>query len=232
MNRVTKRHVTLIEIMIAMALTVTILMTLAFFYQEVTHIGIELDKMRAQNFQLRYIENRLINILPRAMPKTTEFCFFSLETDSLSAPGTQSLIFTFDNRISLDNVFSNAAVGRLFVDTKQRLTIAYWPLPKRLENLEGDIPIKKEILLDNVEGLTFEFYIAAKNDSEEKEGKEIPDQKSGPEPKGDWRRTAWSPEFEELPALVRINIKPKDGDPMVFTFPLPNSNARIVYDLD
>jgi hypothetical protein len=235
-----KRHVTLLEVVIAMSLTAVILMSLSFFYREVSYVGEELDKIRAQNFFLRYVESRLISVLPKAIQKGTEFCFFSIENDTVSAPGCQSLILTYNNDICLDNPFSNTVVGRLFVDAKERLTFVYWPSPKLWENLDVVIPMKKEILLEGVNSLSFEFYVAPskKENSQESENEKQPkpstptDQKKGPEPKGAWRRDLWSSEFQELPALIRVKVGTKEMGTMVFAFPLPSRNVRIVYDLD
>ena len=79
MKNKTKRHFTLLEVIIAMALTVVILMTLSYLYRDVSIIGQELDKSKTENFYLRYIENRLMSILPGPYPRATLIsCFFQL----------------------------------------------------------------------------------------------------------------------------------------------------------
>ena len=107
---------------------------------------------------------------------------------------------------------------------------SYWPLPKRIEKLEG-ISIKNEVLLEGVSSLEFEFYIAeASKKKPEQPGKPSPTPE--PEPKGDWRRqNPWLEEFRQLPAMIRIIVNKSNGEePMIFAFPLPKSRARINYE--
>lgn len=66
-----KRFVTLIEVLIALVLTVLILSTLMFFYRQVIKIGLEVDRVNGKNFNLRYIEARLADILPKAVGEKT-----------------------------------------------------------------------------------------------------------------------------------------------------------------
>ncbi len=169
MRNLKKRPATLIEVVIAMALTVIVLTTLTFFYQQVTVIGTEIDKVKTQDFYIRYVENRLSAVLPRVLAESDpDFAFFSMGDDGLTKPGTQNLIFTFDNGVSLDKLFSNQVVGRLFVDMDGRLTLAYWPTPKRWDKAEA-APMKKEILLEKVATMDLAFFIAP--DTEKPEDK-------------------------------------------------------------
>ena len=140
-----KRYATLLEVLIAMVLTIAVLMTLTFFYRQVMTIGVEIEKTKNQDFYLRYVESRLARILPKAVSPTSkeqDFVFFSLGDEALTKPGSQSLIFTFDNGVNLDKKFSNHVLGRLYLDTHGRLMLAYWPSPARLEK-GGNTSIKK-----------------------------------------------------------------------------------------
>jgi len=169
MIKIVKRPISLMEVLIAMTLTVAILMTLTFFYRQITEIGYEVDRVGARNFTRRYIETRLAQILPRAVGETNpkkDFVFFSLKDDGLTKPGSDNLIFTFDNSVSLDKDHAAHVLGRLYVDKNGNLMLAYWPSPKRWENNENP-EIKKELLLEGVESLNLEFYIApAKKEKE------------------------------------------------------------------
>lgn len=229
------RHSTLVEVLIAMALTVIVLMTLMFFYREVGIIGAEIDRTKAQDFYMRYIENRLADVIPKAISPTDQkkdFVFFSTTDEGITKVGSQSLIFTFDNGISLDKIFSNNDIGRLFLDSEGNLTLAYWPSPKRLE--KGELPpIKKEILFENVDTLTFSFFVSPKKEKKQAENNEETDTKNAaePEPRGDWREQPWLKEFNELPAMVKISIRTKDTkEDMTFIFPIPNKKTAIVYE--
>lgn len=236
-----RRHVTLIEVLIAMTLTVLVLTTLMFFYRQISTIGSEIDLLKAEHFKLRYLENRLSEIFPRVIrenDKKKDSVFFSIEEEG---PAKQSLIFTFDNDVDLDPVFSNHVLGRLYLDQEgSRLSLAYWPSPKRWEG-GGQIPMKREILLEGVGSLAFEFFIPPDREDEEKKtnpaqnpepnAKETPQAAPQPEPKGDWRKLPWLKEYEKLPAMVRVIVVMKgENVPMEFVFPLSNSKNHIVIE--
>lgn len=229
-----KRHISLIEVLIGMVLTVLVLTTLLFFYQQINVISIDIDKVKKEHFQLRYVENRLSSILPRAINEKDkkEFTFFSLNDEGISLNGSQSLIFTFDNDVSRDSVFSNNVIGRLYLDKQGFLTLAYWPSPKRQEK-GSPVPMKKEVLLEGVDSLDFEFFIPPEKLGEANLNKAHDN--PSPEPKGGWRKQLWLKEFKKLPAMVKMNVGIKetnDGKKEVlsFVFPLVNSVTPVIYD--
>lgn len=247
-----KRHVSLVEVLIAITLTVAILMTLTFFYRQVTEIGYEVDRVGAKNFKMRHMETRLAQILPKAVGETDkqrDYLFFSINDEGVGKPGSQSLIFMFDNLVSLDKPFSGHVLGRLYLDAAGNLMLSYWPSPKRWEN-NGAVPMKKELLLEGVENLAFEFYIAPKRKDKEKQepGKEantgnkdnkdnkdskISDEQktTEPEPKGEWRRQAWLQDYKQLPVMVKIIVTmPKEPKPLVLVYPLANARTHVIYE--
>lgn len=250
---ISKRNVTLLEMLIAMSLTALILMTLTFFYSEVGYISGELDKVKKQEFYISYVENRLMGVLPKIVSPTDQakdFVFFSVGDEGITMPGSQSLIFTFDNGISFDRPFSNNVIGRLYLDVQGRFSLAYWPSPKRWEG--GEWPMKKEILLEKVKSLHFEYFIAPEkkdialndqgkavaekpeNNSEGKPGSDPaaapPESLATPEPKGEWRSEGWSKEFKSLPVMVKVILElQEEGEKLIFIFPLINAKAHIIY---
>lgn len=242
-----KRHLSLLEVLIALVLTVAILMTLTFFYRQVTEMGAATDHISAENFKMRYIETRLAAILPKTVSHSkSDFTFFSLGDEGLTKPGSQTLIFTFDNQVSLDKAFSNHVLARLYLDKNGNLMIAYWPSPKQWENQTP--PIKKELLLQGVENLAFEFYIPPakkekvpqeketikkplekqkENENSLSEGKKI----SEPEPKGDWRKQPWLQDYKQLPVMVKLIVTLRNHpEPLIFIYPLANAKSHIVYE--
>lgn len=238
---VKKRHISLVEVMIALVLTIGILMTLTFFYYHVTKIEIEADRTEANNFKMRYIETRLGSIITRAVPKSrSDFLFFSIRDEGVTKPGSQSLIFIFDNAVSLDKAFANHILARIYLDGDGNMMAAYWPSPKRWKENEK-LPIKKEVLLQGVENLTFEFYIApaAKErnslpkDAKTENNQEQPEERgtAEPEPKGAWRKDLWHQDYRQLPVMVRVVVKlEKLDEPLVFVYPLINTRSHIVYE--
>lgn len=248
-----RRHATLIEIIIAMALTAIMLTTLTFFYRQISHIGHDIDQVKAEHFQLRYVENRLADILPKAIyekDRKKDFVFFSFgDEGGFSMPGSQSLIFTFDNGVNLDKPFSAHVIGRLYLDRNGRLVLAYWPSPRQWDNGVTP-PMKKEILLEGVTKLSFEFFIPpdkgeikstpkqSESSADQAKNTQSPKQEPTavePEPKGDWRRQPWMMEYQRLPAMIKVNISLKEKGrqeekPMTFIFPLINTSKHIIYE--
>lgn len=181
-NYIQKRYISLIELLVAMGLTIAILMTLTFFYRQVTEIEIEIDRTKAQNFNSRYIESRLSLILPKAVAASKkDFLFFSIGDEGLTKPGSKSLLFTFDNNISLDKAFSNNNLARLYLDKNGNLMLAYWPSPLRWENGVTP-PMKKELLFQGADNLSFEFYIAPARAKAAPESDQEPEAESQSEP--------------------------------------------------
>lgn len=229
-----RRDITLIEILIAMTLTVLILTTLSFFYRSITMMGYDLDRIKTAQFYLRYVENRLVDVLPKALSKKSnpnDFVFYSFGSDGsdIMISGSQSLLFSFDNGVSLDKPFSNNVVGRLFVDPDGNLILAYWPIPYRWDK-EGSIPVKKEVLLENVKNLSFEFFIAPEKKEDNQTPEAKPNATTSPEPKGSWTKEHWLKEYETLPALVKIHITMNNDSTRTYVYPLSNSDARIIYE--
>lgn len=236
MIRCRKRPTTLLEVLIAMALTVAVLTTLTFFYREVSVIDSEIDKVRAEQFKLRYVENRLGNILPMAVSeknKKKDFVFFSVDDAGLTLPGTQSLIFTYDNGVSLDPPFSNHVLGRLFVDPEGRLTLMYWPSPKRWES-GGTVPMKKEVLLEHVDALSFAFFVPVDEPPEPAAPDAQATETPTPQTQGELSPQLWDNAFQRLPTMIKVLLElkdPKSGElrEMTFVFPLPNTRYHVVY---
>ena len=91
--KINKRPVTLIEVLIGMVLTITILMTLTFFYQQVVTIGNDIDQIKSRDFYTRLVENRLAYILPRILPaKDSDDCSIR-SRDELPNNKIRSVVF-------------------------------------------------------------------------------------------------------------------------------------------
>lgn len=165
------RCFTLLEVLIGMGLAMILLSTLTYFYQQVEWMNTEAERTQKENFQLRYAENRLSRIFPTTLSERTEkkhFYFFTSNAEGMLK--TPSLVFTFNNGLKLCASFASEVLGRLYLDEqKKQLCLALWPSPKRWEN--GMPPMTKEVLLDNVESLAFNFYVAPKRDRSKVETK-------------------------------------------------------------
>lgn len=221
----------LMEMLIALALTSLILVSLTYFFHETNSLNTSLDQEKKRAFQKTYLQNRLANVLPKTLsPNDKDFLFFtSVDANSLFKENSQSLLFSFNNGINLNNPFANHVIGRLFVDRNNQFCLAimpsktYWgknPQP-------GNIPIKKEILASKVEKVSFFYFLPPEKNREKfltkpftieagNEGKWVPQ---------------WKKEYKQLPPLIKILLKMEGvQEELVFILPLPNSELVIVYD--
>lgn len=224
------------EVLISLSLVMIVLSFLLFIYQQLTLTNNFLNDIQKKNFSIRYLENRLMETLPKALgpdSKSKNFYFFTSEDTSLLFKNqNQSLVFTFDNCVKLDKIFSHRVIGRIYLDPQGRLMLAKWPLPQYWK--EGiPPPMKKEVLLENVKSVSFKFYLAPETDwkplgktnSVQINGKNIPKDRYG-----QWD-SGWEPNYGRLPELIKMKIE-LEGDKIekvVFIFPLPNSPTPIIY---
>lgn len=244
----TCRPITLIEVLIAMTLTTMILMTLMFFYRQVMMIGGDLDEVKREAFYRCYVENRLANTLPRIgaidSTKKESLLFFSSDNNHLTMPNSQSLFFTFDHGISLDQVFSNTIIGNLYVDKQGQLMLAYWPAPKQWPS--GELPrMKKEVLMQKVKSIVFSFYVAedkeltltndqgkdstAEGKRKQETAAKSDEQEALPPLQEGWHEMVWPRERQQLPNLVKMVVTMDDDQKIVFVFPLVNASTHIIY---
>ncbi len=244
---------TLLETLIALALTALALSTLLFFYKEISSLNTKADEMEKESFKLRYIESKFSFIFPRMVSQKNKkdfFFFTSQDPGGLFATGNPlSLVFTFDRGVNLVKPFSNVVLAQMYLDTDHRIHLATWPAPSRWT--EGNnIPMQSEVLMENVESLKFWFFIAPNktwkdrnispgNDETEQEDNPTPTPETpvqsgktevivNPSPEGAWI-DYWSQDFNQLPALIKIEIKRK-GKTEFFSFPLSRSERQPIYN--
>lgn len=265
MHKTTKRHFTLLETLIALGITMIILSTLTFFYRQIDAINSQVEIVQKSSFRMRYVENRLAAILPNAVSEADEkkdFFFYTTSSSiSYAMQGSPTLLFTYDNGVKLDKLFSNHVLGRLFLDSDGNLCLATWPSPNRW--IEGAAPpMKKEVLLERVKELSFGFFVApdrewqllpsgAKQQTTPPTG--TPPGQIGktpsapaatspstptapataavvvkPTPEGQWQQS-WSYDYQQLPAMARVQVTHQDGSVSMFVFPLPKCQRQVVY---
>jgi len=234
---------TLLETLIAMALTVAILATLTFFYRQVSDLNTKAEILQKNGFKLRYIEGRFSNIFPRAVSESDpkkDFFFFTVSDISgiFANHSPLSLIFTFDNGVDLSKLFSNHVIARIFLDTRGRLCMATWPSNKRWTS-GANIPMKLEVLLEEVESLKFWFFIAPdkkwqlENNTGNQTQPPPPPTTTvvttvNPTPEGGWIHE-WSQDYKQLPAIIKIEVV-RNKKSEFFTFPLSNCKRQPTYN--
>ncbi|MCE5317384.1 MAG: type II secretion system GspH family protein [Parachlamydia sp.] len=243
-----KRFMTLLETLIALGITMLVLSTLTFFYRQIDAVNTQLEKVQGQGFRMRYVENRLASILPQAVSESDakkDFFFFTTSsTLAFAKQGSPTLMLTYDNGVKLDKLFSNHVLGRLFLSSDYKLCLATWPSPNRW--VDGiSPPMKKEVLLEGVDELSFGFFVAPEKDWKfsdaaskqlKADSKPAPNAASDqpasvvvkPTPEGQWHPT-WSYDYQQLPAMVKVQVTLLDKSTRVFVFPLPKCQRQVVY---
>lgn len=243
--RIQRRYMTLLELIISMTLTIALLTTLSYFYLQVNQINHEMDRTQNESFEKRYIENRFAAILPQtttSKPSNKNVYFFSgSNSDDLFKSGSENLIFTFDNGVKLNKEMAYHVIGRLYLDKKGNVTLAIWPTKNRWKENEKNPPVSQEILMANVDTLTFAFFTPPNKGTTFQQDPKKPEIKKSlerlPESiRGEWTGE-WRREYDQLPAIVKITItrviekkKKKEKETLVFAFPLPHTVQPIIYN--
>ena len=227
-----RRCVTLIELLIAMALVSILMTALMSYYGQVSALHRQADALRDETFQWRYLQDRLSYILPRATAppyratkkeKKNDFYFYLSDFES-SDIKPHSLVFTYDNGFVADPRFSGTVLARLYL-SGQTLRLAIWPLPRC--SSPPNPPMLQEVLLENVESVKFEFYNPPDVTGASKPAREV-FPKPTETPPFEWT-SFWPMTYSQLPALVKITVK-RQEDPQTksFVFMLPNCTKPIV----
>lgn len=235
-----RRYITFIELLIAMALTSVILTVLFYFYRDIDWLNQDMEKSQREAFKLAYVQNRLGDVLPNAVsPRTLEgdfFFFVSQDANGLLKTGNPSLVFTYNFGPNRDPQFANHDLGRLYLDKQNHLSLATMPSPNRWLP-SARLKIKNEILMEDVESLSFQFYVPPDKDRS-LAGNKAPRGSVGKDkiqavevqPKDSWHHD-WKSEYQQLPSMIKVILKVKNKkEPLTFIYPLIFSNEIIVFD--
>lgn len=212
---------TLIEVLISLALTSLLLTFLLSTYAQVIQMKNQTVHLRQEASSLRAVQHRLAQVFYRLNTKDKERkkpIFYTKEADSPLVQGT-SLIFSYDNGVVLNPLFSHHLIGRLYLDQENRLCLASWPQP--LKQWEGQLPpMKHEVLMEGVLSLNFRFFFPW----------EMTDLAEGQE------RSAiaptWPLELENTPVVLSLLIKvrrEKEEKELSLVFPLTHPQVHPVF---
>jgi len=237
------RSLSLIEVLISMVLVSILMTTLMGMYAQFEWMHVEVEQARRESFELRYVQGRLAEVLPKAISSANsdhkkDFYFYTSQEESgqLRAP---SLVFAYDNGIDLDPLFSNHVLGRLFLEqvgNRKQLVLTTWPIPRC--ELSEQPPMHKEVLLDDVTDLSFSFFEPYPHVVEkEATGDTKKKQEDRAQPSvNSWQET-WLAEYDKLPVLVKVQLKrgvqtgsTPAGEWLDFVYPLPKAAFTIVVD--
>lgn len=214
-----RRHpFTLIELLIALALSVVLLTTLFGFYRYLATSGADLAERRQQTFMERMVQHRLTQTLMQARSSSNRTIFYidDKENDSMKAG---SLLFVFDRGVDLRPEFSYRLLCRLYVDPNAQLCLGYWPEP--YPEQQGSPPFRHEVLIDQVDSLSFSLFSAPDLTRQVTLGE------VDTAPPGQWLNE-WPVEYQALPVLAQVQIE-RQGRQMTFAFPMLYGPAPIVY---
>lgn len=243
-----KRFMTMLEVLIALSLTIILMSTLTYFYSQIDTLSRASEKLQKKSFHTRYTENRLIQVFANTIPdynfKQTKlanaFTFYtSGDLYGFLSPGNPSLVFMYNNQSRADGDDADVVQARLFVDKEGRLCLASWPPPYEWE--PGAHPeAKLEVLMENVTQLEFEFFVIPKDrefgplenaiNERKHEFQSVEPPLSPTSWVSDWRK-----EYNKLPPMIKIFVRQKDPNSKgkiidtQFAFPLPYSKDLIVY---
>lgn len=226
-----RQAMTLLEVLIASGLTMLLLSVLIYLYRDVQLVNIQIEKIQKEQFQRAYVQKRLSTVIPKIIAPTSQksdfFFYTSSAWDRLTKDGAQSLVLSFDHGVNLDKDHASHVIGRIFLDPEGNLCLATWPSPKRWE--PGTYPsIKKEILMTNVQSLSFEFYVPP----ERSRDLLIKEMEIKVMPTDSWHKE-WRQEYRSLPPMMRLHVSQVvEGKSLLnsFAFAIPQSRWIAFYE--
>lgn len=144
--KIKKRHLTLLEVMIALGLAMALLTVLATSHWQMIAIGVKAENERAQMFRHLLVQHRISSFLSHV--KSSKYFYFS-ESDPYVG-----LVFTHDQANDLNKQFSNEVLTRLFV-YDGKLWLATLPPPAKWTEEQPQLLVEE--LADEVTNFTITF---------------------------------------------------------------------------
>jgi type II secretory pathway component PulJ len=157
-----KLYATLLELIVALSLAAIMFSMLFGYYYTLKKMDLKLEYKKEEIQEWRTFQARLSDVFLRLKTQKgnaqnqehSEYFFFTEKEAG-------DFVFTYNNGTALDPVFSNTVFAKLYLDKKGRLTLIRWPWKKESYKNQDDIailPFEKEILLQGLEKVTYEFY--------------------------------------------------------------------------
>ncbi|SCC90656.1 Uncharacterized protein SCG7086_BW_00070 [Chlamydiales bacterium SCGC AG-110-P3] len=233
-----RRLFTLIEMLVAIGLSIMLLTSLLGIYQLLEYQAIRQRKIRESLFSERFLQYRFANGFARTEGSVSdkknedEVVFYTSEGTSSVALG-KSLVFITDRGPDHYAEFSNKVLTRLYRDAEKNLCFAYWPIPSRWDS-DDPPPMHKEVLFEGVTELDFEFYSPP-----DPEGKVVGGDdpvKAGRDqvtPPFDQWLADWDIRYKQLPVMIRVYITRDSygggSAREVYGYVIPASKSHIIY---
>lgn len=219
-----KSSFTLLETLIGFSLLTILLSTLIGVWAQVNWIQSKITSKEKEIFPLFYTQYRLNYVLTRVLKQykketkpNKKFFFYTIDEKN-GKSGSESLVFMYDNGGGAGPTFSGNLIGKIYLDKENKLILVSWPSPDRSE--ETEIPMKKEVLMEGVEKVAFQFYFPERED--DLSGK-LPSSSQG------WY-SEWPLSLNILPLMMKIYLHiPNREEPMVYGFVFAESPRGVLY---
>ncbi|MBI2742285.1 MAG: hypothetical protein HYX48_00005 [Chlamydiales bacterium] len=175
-----RRALSLLEVVIALSLTSILLFFLFGFYRQLTLLDVQAEKIQERISAREKTQLRLMQIFSNLPPEDekTPPLFY---TESTPEGVDLSLVFSFDQGVDTEEKLSGKVRGVLLLTKKGLLELHTLPL-------EGESIRRREVLMQQVNSLSFSFFDPIKES---------------------WV-TSWDQENESLPPMVKISLKEKE----------------------
>lgn len=179
--------------------------------------------------RLNYLFNNIISVKTKKQNDEGEyqptqhekvFIYTSMEDRGLFAMDSTSLVFKTDFKANCHEHLSSDILVRLFLDTKNRLSLVMWPREDRWP-ANGQTLAHREVLLENVQSLKFEFYVTKDIITALKE--------KHPELLENTWIPYWKQEFLVIPTIVKMTITLKNDQVLHLYFPLIDPYKIVEY---
>lgn len=207
---------TLLEVLIALGLTLLILSSLMAAYLNIEKSAAWWRKEENALFAERFFSHRLLEVFTHLeeIDQNKLFFFTTDSSNGIQLPGTTSLTFSYDNEASLDTSLSGSVLGRLFVDNEGNLTLLTWPEREKWKDL-GIPSLHREVLMKDIKGLQFSFFI-------------LPNLKDENPSNAAWQTGGFSKDQKELPGAIKLTITTLDEvekkeKEKTYYFPIPQT---------
>lgn len=189
-----KRPFTLLEVLIALGLTMLVLSFLLLAYAGSERISSAWRERERKEFSKLFLQHRLGEVF-----RNLEEAFFITldEVPGVTLAGMPILVFSYDNGFIRDPALSRSVLGALFADAKGKLNLITWPE----RELWGDLqipPFHREILMEDITLFQVDFF----------------------QMKGE-KEAGWVKEIKTLPGAIKVTAAKKNEAPLTFMFPVP-----------
>ena len=224
---ISKKPFTLLETLIALSLLTLILTAMFTFFRQISTISALSDLKEQEAFNANLLDSRLQYFFSNLTNEnsTAKDFFFYVDQSKTADSTSRSLVFTFNNGAKLDPNFAGDILARLFVNNKQELCLATWPIYAESPATDGHF----EVLKTGVSDINFKLYSPpAHLDKNFLETNEVDPNK----PLFDhWYINFWPLAFNKMPAILKIEVILVDKTDInqTYAFVLPTSKSFIYY---